>query len=120
MIHLRAIPEVEEDRRRRLPTITQALDMWGSWHADYSPLGRTGEYALDMQLADAFRDLLFRPALRDRLNWIERELRQPRKRARDDCYHAELIKWWLDLFSTEKLPILDQRSEARRLQCASC
>jgi hypothetical protein len=115
----RPLPEDEEERRRRLPTITEALDMWESWHSDCSPLGCTGDYGLDMRLADAFRDLLYRPELCDRLEWIERQLREPRHRAADDRYQAELIKWWLELFATEKLPTINQRLEARELQCAS-
>lgn len=118
MIPLRTPPESEEDRRRRLPSVTQALDMWSSWHSDWSPLGATGIYSLDMQLGDAFRHLLYRPVLRDRLAWIERQLRRPRRRDRDDRYQAELMKWWLDLFEAEKAPVIEQRSSARRLQCA--
>ncbi|TIR63554.1 MAG: hypothetical protein E5X28_01215 [Mesorhizobium sp.] len=72
-----------------------------------------------MRLADAFRNLLYRPELRDRLDWIERQLREPRHRAADDRYQAELIKWWLELFASETLPTINQRLEARELQCAS-
>ncbi|BCH11976.1 hypothetical protein MesoLj131c_62340 [Mesorhizobium sp. 131-3-5] len=118
MIPLRTPPEDEEDRRRRQPSITQALDMWSAWHCDWSPLGATGNYTLDMQLGDAFRHLLYRPVLGDRLSWIERQLRRPRRRGLDDRYQAELMKWWLDLFEAEKLPLIDQRSKARSPQCA--
>ncbi|RUW81547.1 hypothetical protein [Mesorhizobium sp. M2A.F.Ca.ET.067.02.1.1] len=115
----RPLPEDEEERRRRLPTISQALDMWEAWHSDCSPLGCTGNYTLDMRLADAFRDLLYRPELCDRLDWIERQLREPRHRAAGDRYHAELIKWWLELFAAGSLPTINQRLEARELRCAS-
>lgn len=100
-------------------TIVGALDMWSAWHADSSPLGATGDYALDMLLADAFRNLLYRPALKDRLDWIEREVRRPRRRPVDDLYHAELIAWWLDLFGATKLPPIDERIARRRLTCVS-
>jgi hypothetical protein len=100
-------------------TIVGALDMWSSWHAESSPLGATGDYALDMLLADAFRHLLYRPALKDRLDWIEREIRRPRRRPLDDLYHAELIAWWLDLWDAGKLPNILAGIEKRRLRCVS-
>lgn len=106
----------EDDDR---PTIIQALGMWGEWHADVSPLGQTGDYALDMMLADAFRALLYRRDLASRLTWIERELRRPSKRQPDRPYAAELMKWWLDLFEAQKMPILEQRRDARRTLCVS-
>ena len=115
----RLLPEDEEDRRRRLPTINQALEHWGSWHADTSPLGATGDYALDMRLADAFRHLLYRPALKDRLTWIEREMKRPRKRGADNRYQAEICAWWLDLWAAEKAPVIENRKHQRELQCAS-
>jgi hypothetical protein len=118
MFHPGEIPQDEEDRRRLRPSITQALQMWGSWHADYSPLGCTGDYALDMQLADAFRHLLYRPALKDRLNWIERELGAT-PRPSDDRFHAEIISWWLAIWEAEKAPVIENRKHQRELQCAS-
>ncbi|PWJ88395.1 hypothetical protein C8D77_111118 [Mesorhizobium loti] len=102
-------------------TITEALAMWSHWHCDISPLGPRGDYALDMQLADAFRALLYRPALKDRLAWIERELRRAsRRRPSDDRYHAEIISWWLAIWETEKAPIVARRFHERELRlCVS-
>lgn len=99
-------------------TILDALDTWSSWHSDSSPLGTTGDYALDMQLADAFRALLYRPSLNDRLDWLSREIQQPKCRARDDLYHAEIIGWWLDLFEAAKTPVIESRINNRSLLCA--
>lgn len=100
--------------------INDALAMWSSWHADCSPLGCTGDYGLDMQLADAFRHLLYRPALKDRLTWIERELKAAqRRRPRDDRYHAEIISWWLAIWEAQKAPVVANRMHERALQCAS-
>lgn len=102
------------------PTIREALDMWSHWHGDSSPIGPTGDFALDMQLADAFRALLYRPVLKDRLNWIERELRTgQRRRPSDDRYHAAIIAWWLELYGTEKAPVIENRIHEREIQCAS-
>lgn len=115
----REIPQDEEDRRQLRPSITQALEMWGSWHRDCSPLGCTGDYTLDMQLADAFRHLLYRLALNDRLTWIEREIKRPRKRGADNRYQAELCTWWLDLWEAEKAPVIENRKHQREMQCAS-
>jgi hypothetical protein len=120
MFHPREAPEDEAERRRHRPTITQALDMWGSWHADCSPLGCTGDYALDMQLADAFRALLYRPALKDRLEWIERECWNCGHRQHDHRYFAEIIRWWLAIWEAEKAPVVANRMHERALQCASC
>lgn len=101
------------------PTILEALDAWSSWLCDQSPLGPTGDFGLDMQLADAFRALLYRPALKDRLAWIEREIKRPRRRAADGRYPAELCAWWLDLWEAEKAPVIENRMHERALQCAS-
>lgn len=108
-------PHVE----RHDATIVGALDMWSSWHADSSPLGATGDYALDMLLADAFRHLLYRQSTNDRLDWIQREISRPRRRDLDDRYHAELIAWWLDIFETTKAPGIIIRMDQRRLECVS-
>jgi hypothetical protein len=100
--------------------INDALAFWSHWHGDISPLGPTGDFALDMQLADAFRHLLYRPALKDRLNWIERELTAARRRRPlDDRYHAEIISWWLAIWEAEKAPVIENRRKQRALQCAS-
>ncbi|WP_127399599.1 hypothetical protein [Mesorhizobium sp. M4A.F.Ca.ET.090.04.2.1] len=72
-----------------------------------------------MLLADAFRAMLYRHELKDRLAWIEREVQRPRRRQLDDLYHAELITWWLDLFGATKLPPIDERIAQRRLTCVS-
>lgn len=101
------------------PTITQALDTWSAWHADSSPLGATGDFALDMRLADAFRALLYRQDLGARLDWLRRETSRPRRRASDDLYHAELITWWLDLYESEKAPAIEARTIQRRTACAT-
>lgn len=101
-------------------TIVQALETWPSWYRDQSPLGATGDYALDMLLADAFRALLYWPSLKERLNWIERELRRPLRGPTNEAYYTELRSWWLDLFEVEKVPALQLRSEARRTLCVSC
>lgn len=54
------------------PTILDALDMWSCWHGECSPLGATGNYSLDMLLADAFRALLYRPGNDAKLDWLRR------------------------------------------------
>jgi hypothetical protein len=108
-------PQVE----REDATIVGALGMWSSWHADSSPLGATGDYALDMLLADAFRHLLYRQTTNDRLDWIQREISRPRRRELDDRYHAELISWWLEIFETTKAPGIVIRMDQRRLTCVS-
>lgn len=102
-----------------LPTIIDALGMWSSWHGDASPLGPTGDYTLDMHLADAFRALLYRPALKDRMAWIEREIRRPGWRASDRRYLAEICAWWLDLWEAEKAPVIEKRFHERAIQCVS-
>lgn len=107
-------------RTDKPPSITDALAMWSEWHADISPMGPTGDFALDMQLADAFRALVYRPVLKDRLTWIERELRSgKRRRPGDDRYHAAIISWWLELYGAEKAPVIENRMHERELQCAS-
>lgn len=83
------------------PTILDALDTWSTWHADISPLGSTGDYTLDMKLADAFRALLYRPSTNDRLDWIERELHRPTIKRLRDPYNAHLIRWWLTMWEDE-------------------
>lgn len=100
-------------------TILDALQTWGSWHLDISPLGGTGDYAIDLRLADAFRALVYRSSTAERLDWIEREIRRPRRRPADDDYHAELIGWWLDLWEAEKAPIIETRSQQRRTACVT-
>lgn len=100
-------------------TIVGALDMWSAWHADSSPLGATGDYALDMLLADAFRHLLYRRTANDRLDWIQREISRPRRRDLDHRYHAELISWWLEIFETSKAPGIVIRMDQRRSTCVS-
>lgn len=98
--------------------ILNALGMFSSWHGETSPLGTTGDYATDMQLADAFRALLYRPALADRLDWIEREVSKPKRRPTDDLYHAEIISWWLSIWEAEKFPIiLDRDYQRKAAQC---
>ncbi|MES0071897.1 hypothetical protein [Mesorhizobium sp. M0058] len=103
----------------RPPGILDALAMWAEWHADMSPLGPTGDYGVDMQLADAFRAMLYRPALKDRLAWIEREIRRPRRRLADGRYPGELCAWWLDLWEAEKAPLITNRIHERKLHCVS-
>jgi hypothetical protein len=96
------------------PSILDALEMWSTWHGDMSPLGSTGDYALDMLLADAFRALLYRPALQDRLDWIERELHRRTIKRVSDRYNAHLIRWWNDMFEATKLPVIESRMNNRR------
>jgi hypothetical protein len=102
------------------PTIIDALAMWSTWHGDVSPLGATGDYALDMKLADAFRALLYRPSLNDRLDWIYRETQRPR-RAGDARYIAEIVSWWLTIHEASKQPVIHSRIQNREayLQCAT-
>lgn len=101
------------------PSITDALGMWSTWHADISPLGSTGDYALDMLLADAFRALLYRPAINDRLSWLEREARRARRVGIDPLYHTHLARWHAAIFEAEKMPVIELRSIERRALCAS-
>lgn len=103
----------------KAPTIVDALQIWGFWHLDISPLGETGDFALDLRLADAFRALIYRHSLKDRLDWLCREVQRPRKRVGDDDYHAELISWWLDIYEAEKAPIIETRSQQRRTLCVT-
>lgn len=99
------------------PTILEALATWSAWHADVSPLGATGDYALDMMLADAFRALLYRPCLNDRLDWLGREVA---RRGQPHVYRAQMIRWWLDLHEAVVLPPIDQRTVIERnALCAS-
>lgn len=101
------------------PTIIDALGMWSAWHADCSPLGATGDYALDMLLADAFRALLYRPVLNDRLRWLEREAERARREKLNTRYHIHLARWHSAIFEAEKIPVIERRSVDRSVQCAS-
>lgn len=101
------------------PSILDALAIWSHWHGDCSPLGCTGTYALDMQLADAFRALLYRPALNDRLNWLFDEVGAAQRRKDDSRYCTELVSWWLSIFEAEKAEIIENRTIERNGLCAS-
>lgn len=97
------------------PTIVEALAMWSDWNCEISPLGPTGDYVLDVRLADAFRMLLYRPDLTERLNWLEREARRPvLVRPRDHRYRCELLSWWLEIWHAEKVPVIEARNRERR------
>lgn len=91
------------------PTVVDALAMWSEWNCEISPLGSTGDYGLDIRLSDAFRAMLYRPVLNDRLRWLEREAKRPATSQRDLRYRAEMIAWWLDVYEAEKFPIIETR-----------
>lgn len=100
--------------------IIEALALHGHWHGDHSPLGTTGDYALDIKLADAFRMMLYLEDVKARLDWIQREVTAPRRQPPDHRYHADLCAWWLDLWDAEKAPIIENRMQQRGLlQCVS-
>lgn len=99
--------------------ILDALAMWGHWHGDVSPLGATGDYALDMLLADAFRALLYHPTDNDRLEWLEREAARARQRNLDPRYHTHLARWHSAIFEAVKVPVIESRMNNRSLLCAT-
>ncbi|RWB67570.1 hypothetical protein [Mesorhizobium sp.] len=119
MTNLQPFWHQQHQNAHRDTSIIDALGIYGEWHGDISPLGATGDYALDMMLADAFRMMLFRPDIKDRLDWIQREVAKAQRRPRDRDYVAELASWWLDLWDAAKAPPIDERISRRRLQCVS-
>jgi len=82
--------------------------MWGSWHAEVPPTGPTGDAALDLRLADAFRMMIYLGDHRSRQKWIEREIAAtPSPEGLPTPYQAVLARWWLDFY-------------ADRNACATC
>lgn len=81
------------------PSITDALATWSAWHADFGPSGSTGNLALDLRIADAFRMMIFLDDPTKRLRWIEREVSDPAGKHVGCPYRAELCAWWLSIFS---------------------
>jgi len=98
------------------PTIVDALEMWATWHGEVSPLGTTGDYALDMLLADAFRALLYRPGIDAKLKWLLREIAKPHP----DAFRRHLIRWFLDISEAAKTPVIESRINNRSSVCATC
>lgn len=81
------------------PTVTDALAMWSAWHLDVPPCDATGEFSIDMRLADAFRMLIFLRHLDARWQWLEREVFDRSGGLRKaDKYAAVLTRWWLQLY----------------------
>lgn len=72
------------------------------WNLDVPWTGTTDDSALDRRLACAFRALLARATLDERLRWIEHEVWSPSDfphPARPaDPYHEALMRWWLELY----------------------
>lgn len=101
------------------PSIIDALATWSQWYADISPLGSTGDYTLDMLLADAFRALLYQRSDNDRLKWLEREAARARRRKVDSRYHVHLARWHATIFEAVKVPVIESRINNRSLLCAT-
>lgn len=72
------------------------------WNLDVPWTGTTGDGDLDARLAEAFRALLARRSLDERLRFIEAEVWSPQMfphpAAPVDLYRETLMRWWLDLF----------------------
>lgn len=88
--------EVEQDA-----TIVDALGMWSSWHADVPPTNATANRHTDLQLADAFRMLIYLGEPVRQLEFIERELKPRMVEASFNtvtAYQAALMRWWLQIF----------------------
>lgn len=84
------------------PSIIDALAMWSEWHADVPPSGSTGCYAVDMQIADAFRMMIYLGDHTQRLRWIEREASDPNDQRVGEPYRAAIIAWWLAIYDDRK------------------
>lgn len=97
------------------PTILDALDMWSCWHGECSPLGATGDYTLDMLLADAFRALLYRPGHDAKLDWLRREVIRTERTKVPARYRAELCRWHCEIFEAAKIPVIETRINNRSL-----
>lgn len=81
-------------------SVADALALWSSWFLDIPPTGATGDTAVDLRLADAFRMLAYLADRTQQMAWLERELRDfslsgP---AQPSPYHTMLIQWWLAIF----------------------
>jgi len=91
-------PLANGERARSL-SVVSALQVLPHWYHDQPPFGETGNFGVDLKLADAFRMLIHLEEPSAQLGWIERELK------RDNAgigwvrpYEAALISWWLDIF----------------------
>lgn len=83
-------------------TVCDALAIWRAWTVDVPFCGTTGDDVLDRRLADAFRAILLRATLDERLRFIEGEVWSPddfpHPASPTDRYRETLMRWWLDLY----------------------
>lgn len=83
-------------------TLPEALAMWASWHSDHGFNGPTGNYAVDMKIADAFRMMIHLGHDKARMKWIEREIFGRHDVPPVCAYHATLCGWWLSLWDAQQ------------------
>ncbi|MES0207890.1 hypothetical protein NKJ93_02170 [Mesorhizobium sp. M0028] len=80
-------------------TIIEALAEHSEWHGDASPTtGATGNYSIDLQIADAFRMMIYLGDHTRRLRWIEREVSDPCDQHIGCPCRGALILWWIAIF----------------------
>lgn len=92
--------ELDADWLDEHPGIIRALGMWSGYHADVPFDGTTGDAALDLRLADAFRMLIFLRDAPKQMAWIERETKD--RTVPLGRYESRLLRWWLDIFDDAK------------------
>jgi hypothetical protein len=97
---LRASPRAAAPRSA-LARATMLEALVTGWHGDAPPTGASGDYRLDMRLADAFRMLVYVGDDDARLRWIERQVSDPAGKQTGDPYRAALIGWWMAIFEAQ-------------------